>query len=88
MQATPSEASSQLRASFWGRIWELTTTHITLRIDLKHIYHVTKKNIIFIFRTYFRDEPARPDPAITLFDDFVLKCVKIYEFKAFTQDLN
>ena len=79
--------SSQSRASFCCHIWELKTTHISLRIDLRHIAH-GRKNMVFICRTYIYDEAGRPDPTMMLFDGLFLNGVQRYELEMFTQHRN
>ena len=43
-----------------------------------------QKIIVFRCRTNIRDELARPEPALTLFDGLFLKYVKRYELETFT----
>ena len=49
---------------------------ITREILILAMWFMELKVIIFRCRTDIRDEPARPDPAMTLFDGSFLKYVK------------
>ena len=37
-----------------------------------------QKKFAFMYRAHFRDEPARLDPTMTLFNGLFLKCVKLH----------
>ena len=62
---------------------------ITREILILAMWFIEQKVITFRFGTDIRDEPAqpepaRPGPAMTLFDGLFLKCVKRYKHKTFT----
>ena len=40
-----------------------------------------QKKFVFMYRTDFRDEPARPDPTMTLFDSLFLNSVRDMNLK-------
>ena len=56
---------------------------ITREILILAMWFIEQKVIIFRCRTDIRDDPARPKPAMTLFDGLFLKCVKRYKFITF-----
>ena len=64
----------------------LQQQHILLSIDFSYTVHWTKK-FVFIYRTYIREELARPDPTMTLFDASCLSQFIRYKLEILTQDV-
>ena len=57
---------------------------ISREILILAVWFMEQKVIIFRCKNNIREEPARPVPAKTLFDNLFLKCIKRYEHETFT----
>ena len=57
---------------------------ITREILILAMWFIEQKVILFRCRIDIRDELARPEPAMTVFDGLFLKSVKRYELETFT----
>ena len=73
-----SGASTQSRAFSCATYGTSQQQHVLLSIDFKQTVHRTKKFVV-TWRAYIRDEPARLDPTMTLFDALYLSQYKIYK---------